>query len=80
MRYSAVTFGGSEMVSHKRLQQYKRYYGKTLMTGLYGCRWHRYQQSRDNTSIVSINFVIVLFCEGTSIYVIFRDVSFQILV
>jgi hypothetical protein len=43
------------MVTHTRLQQYKHHYGMVFLTGLFGCRWHRYQQSTDRTEKVSHN-------------------------
>ncbi|XP_069104829.1 glycerophosphodiester phosphodiesterase domain-containing protein 5-like isoform X2 [Argopecten irradians] len=37
------------MVTHAKLQYYRHNYGLVCITGLLGCRWHRYKQSlRDN--------------------------------
>ncbi|KAL3847985.1 hypothetical protein ACJMK2_018872 [Sinanodonta woodiana] len=35
----------SRMVTHVKLQYYRHKYGLVFMTGLLGCRWHRYKQS-----------------------------------
>lgn len=40
---------GKMTVSHSKFQYYRHNYCLVCMTGLLGCRWHRYQQStRDN--------------------------------
>ncbi|KAK3588449.1 hypothetical protein CHS0354_025105 [Potamilus streckersoni] len=35
----------TRMVTHVKLQYYRHKYGLVFMTGLLGCRWHRYKQS-----------------------------------
>ena len=38
--------------SHAKLQYYRHNYCLVTMTGVLGCRWHRYQQStRDNRKV-----------------------------
>ncbi|GFN73976.1 RNA-directed DNA polymerase from mobile element jockey-like [Plakobranchus ocellatus] len=47
--------------SHAKLQYYRHNYCLVTMTGVLGCRWHRYQQStRDNRKRDFLNFFIVL--------------------
>ena len=46
---------------HKRLQHYKRHYGMVCLTGMFGCRWHRYQQSTDDTPKVGLYWLTVTF-------------------
>ncbi|RUS79718.1 hypothetical protein EGW08_012526 [Elysia chlorotica] len=47
--------------SHAKLQYYRHNYCLVTMTGVLGCRWHRYQQStRDNRKRDFLNFCIVL--------------------
>ncbi|KAJ8310682.1 hypothetical protein KUTeg_012547 [Tegillarca granosa] len=37
------------MVTHAKLQYYRHNYGLVCMTGLLGCRWHRYKQSTQDS-------------------------------
>lgn len=47
--------------SHAKLQYYRHNYCLVTMTGVLGCRWHRYQQStRDNRKRDFLNFIVVL--------------------
>ena len=50
------------MVSHhSQIQHYNRHYAKAVVTGLFGCRWQRYKQSKDETPKVGgIQKVVVL--------------------
>ena len=49
------------MVTHAKLQYYKQNYCLVCMTGLLGCRWHRYKQStRDSRKRDLFIFSIVL--------------------
>lgn len=38
------------MVKHQPLQVYEKQILLSIITGIYGCRWKRYQRSQDNTS------------------------------
>ncbi|KAI0207822.1 Glycerophosphodiester phosphodiesterase domain-containing protein 5 [Lamellibrachia satsuma] len=50
------------MVSHHaQIQRYNRHYGKAVVTGLFGCRWQRYKQSKDDTPKRDIAWIILLF-------------------
>ncbi|XP_033759836.1 glycerophosphodiester phosphodiesterase domain-containing protein 5-like [Pecten maximus] len=57
------------MVTHAKLQYYRHNYGLVCITGLLGCRWHRYKQSlRDNRKrdfcvfgIMSLTFLFLTF-------------------
>lgn len=40
------------MVKHQPLQVYEKQILLSLVTGLYGCRWKRYQRSQDESSKV----------------------------
>lgn len=40
------------MVKHQPLQVYERQLCLSCITGIYGCRWKRYQRSHDNTTKV----------------------------
>ena len=43
---------GKMTVSQAKFQYYRHNYCLVCMTGLLGCRWHRYQQStRDNRKV-----------------------------
>jgi hypothetical protein len=42
-----------KVMNHKRLQYYEHHYGMVCLTGLLGCRWHRYQQSQEASTKVS---------------------------
>lgn len=56
-------------MSHLQLQLYKHNYGLVCMTGLLGCRWHRYKQSTHPNRKRDITwFIIVLL---TSVFVVF---------
>ena len=49
--------------SHAKLQYYRHNYCLVTMTGVLGCRWHRYQQStRDNrkVTLLSTESIIVI--------------------
>ncbi|VDI66021.1 Hypothetical predicted protein [Mytilus galloprovincialis] len=49
------------MVNHAKLQYYKQNYCLVCMTGLLGCRWHRYKQStRDSRKRDLVVFTLVL--------------------
>ncbi|KAL8559240.1 hypothetical protein ACOMHN_040364 [Nucella lapillus] len=60
---------GKMTVSHAKFQYYRHNYCLVCMTGLLGCRWHRYQQStRDNRkrdmfwfSVFTLTFLFVTF-------------------
>lgn len=41
------------MVKHQPLQVYERQLCLSCLTGIYGCRWKRYQRSHDDTTKVS---------------------------
>ncbi|GAA6087142.1 glycerophosphodiester phosphodiesterase domain-containing protein 5-like isoform X1, partial [Tachysurus ichikawai] len=38
------------MVKHQPLQVYERQLCLSCLTGIYGCRWKRYQRSHDDTT------------------------------
>lgn len=40
------------MVKHQPLQVYERQLLVSFVTGIYGCRWKRYQRSQDESSKV----------------------------
>ena len=52
------------MVSHhSQIQHYNRHYAKAVVTGLFGCRWQRYKQSKDETPKVGgRRKVVMLVC------------------
>lgn len=41
------------MVKHQPLQVYEKQILLSFVTGLYGCRWKRYQRSQEQSSKVS---------------------------
>lgn len=41
------------MVRHQPLQYYEPQLCLSCLTGIYGCRWKRYQRSHDDTTPVS---------------------------
>ncbi|KAJ0004224.1 hypothetical protein NQD34_010438 [Periophthalmus magnuspinnatus] len=55
------------MVKHQPLQVYEKQILLSIITGIYGCRWKRYQRSQDNTSkclwftILCCSFFLLLF-------------------
>lgn len=57
------------MVKHQPLQVYEKQIFLSIITGIYGCRWKRYQRSQDNTSkweclwftILCSSFFLLLF-------------------
>ncbi|ELU17435.1 hypothetical protein CAPTEDRAFT_141663 [Capitella teleta] len=55
--------------SHKRLQTYQHHYCSVCMTGLFGCRWHRYQQSKVASNKWDIIWFITLII--AFLYVVF---------
>lgn len=42
------------MVRHQPLQYYEPQLCLSCLTGIYGCRWKRYQRSHDDTTPVSL--------------------------
>ncbi|XP_076000792.1 glycerophosphodiester phosphodiesterase domain-containing protein 5 [Genypterus blacodes] len=53
------------MVKHQPLQVYERQLCLSCITGIYGCRWKRYQRSHDNTTKWELlwSFILLLtFC------------------
>lgn len=51
-KQTASIMKGKMTVSHAKFQYYRHNYCLICMTGLLGCRWHRYQQStRDNRKV-----------------------------
>ncbi|KAL0182970.1 hypothetical protein M9458_022345, partial [Cirrhinus mrigala] len=44
---------GLTMVKHQPLQVYERQLCLSCLTGIYGCRWKRYQRSHDDSSKVT---------------------------
>ncbi len=51
------------MVKHQPLQVYERQLCLSCLTGIYGCRWKRYQRSHDDTSKVSYPFAKPSCCD-----------------
>nr|XP_057942969.1 glycerophosphodiester phosphodiesterase domain-containing protein 5 isoform X3 [Doryrhamphus excisus] len=57
------------MVKHQPFQVYEKQVFVSLVTGIYGCRWKRYQRSQDDSSrwecswfvILSTSFLLLLF-------------------
>lgn len=45
------------MVKHQPLQVYERQLCLSCLTGIYGCRWKRYQRSHDDSSKVASTFI-----------------------
>ncbi|MGH0164884.1 UNVERIFIED_CONTAM: hypothetical protein FKN15_047135 [Acipenser sinensis] len=43
------------MVKHQPLQVYERQLCLSCLTGIYGCRWKRYQRSHDDTTKCSVS-------------------------
>ncbi|XP_027901277.1 glycerophosphodiester phosphodiesterase domain-containing protein 5 isoform X2 [Xiphophorus couchianus] len=48
------------MVKHQPLQVYERQLCLSCITGIYGCRWKRYQRSHDNTTKWELLWSIIL--------------------
>ncbi|GAB1602936.1 glycerophosphodiester phosphodiesterase domain-containing protein 5-like [Argonauta hians] len=48
------------MVTHTRLQYYKHNYCLLCITGLLGCRWHRYRQSARNSRKKDLIILVIL--------------------
>ncbi|KAF7700380.1 glycerophosphodiester phosphodiesterase domain-containing protein 5 isoform X2 [Silurus meridionalis] len=49
------------MVKHQPLQVYERQLCLSCLTGIYGCRWKRYQRSHDDTTKWECMWTLVLF-------------------
>uniref|UniRef100_A0A8C9SL97 Glycerophosphodiester phosphodiesterase domain containing 5 n=1 Tax=Scleropages formosus TaxID=113540 RepID=A0A8C9SL97_SCLFO len=49
------------MVKHQPLQVYERQLCLSCLTGIYGCRWKRYQRSHDNSTKWECLWFIILF-------------------
>ncbi|XP_046564873.1 glycerophosphodiester phosphodiesterase domain-containing protein 5-like [Haliotis rubra] len=58
-----------KLVSHAKLQYYRHNYCLVCMTGMLGCRWHRYKQSTRDSRKRDL-FWFSLFCL-TFLYIIF---------
>ncbi|XP_062391864.1 glycerophosphodiester phosphodiesterase domain-containing protein 5 [Sardina pilchardus] len=50
------------MVKHQPLQVYERQLCLSCITGIYGCRWKRYQRSQDDTSKWECTWFFILCC------------------
>ncbi|XP_076130533.1 glycerophosphodiester phosphodiesterase domain-containing protein 5 isoform X1 [Alosa pseudoharengus] len=50
------------MVKHQPLQVYERQLCLSCVTGIYGCRWKRYQRSQDDTSKWECTWFFILCC------------------
>ncbi|XP_056612539.1 glycerophosphodiester phosphodiesterase domain-containing protein 5 isoform X2 [Triplophysa dalaica] len=50
------------MVKHQPLQVYERQLCLSCLTGIYGCRWKRYQRSHDETTKWECLWSFILFC------------------
>uniref|UniRef100_A0A8C2JL43 GP-PDE domain-containing protein n=1 Tax=Cyprinus carpio TaxID=7962 RepID=A0A8C2JL43_CYPCA len=50
------------MVKHQPLQVYERQLCLSCLTGIYGCRWKRYQRSHDDTTKWECLWSFILFC------------------
>ncbi|XP_028838173.1 glycerophosphodiester phosphodiesterase domain-containing protein 5 isoform X2 [Denticeps clupeoides] len=50
------------MVKHQPLQVYERQLCLSCLTGIYGCRWKRYQRSHDDTTIWESTWFFLLCC------------------
>ncbi|XP_013392453.1 glycerophosphodiester phosphodiesterase domain-containing protein 5 isoform X2 [Lingula anatina] len=48
------------MVTHTTIQKYKQNYFALCLTGLFGCKWHRYKQSRRYSKKADIAWFAVL--------------------
>ncbi|KAM6945914.1 glycerophosphodiester phosphodiesterase domain-containing protein 5 isoform 2-T2 [Aplochiton taeniatus] len=48
------------MVKHQPLQVYERQLCLSCLTGIYGCRWKRYQRSHDNTTKWELLWSLIL--------------------
>lgn len=71
------------MVTHTTIQKYKQNYFALCITGLFGCKWHRYKQSMSRSKKVSKN-IVCLFILGKkdtdisiSIYTIFVVINIE---
>ncbi|KAL5005356.1 hypothetical protein ScPMuIL_018812 [Solemya velum] len=65
------------MVTNAKFQYYRHNYGLVCMTGLLGCRWHRYKQStRENRKRDFLSFTVILL---TFLFSIFAFYSVLIL-
>ncbi|XP_053503745.1 glycerophosphodiester phosphodiesterase domain-containing protein 5 [Ictalurus furcatus] len=49
------------MVKHQPLQVYERQLCLSCLTGIYGCRWKRYQRSHDDTTKWECMWTLILF-------------------
>uniref|UniRef100_A0A672RAM8 Glycerophosphodiester phosphodiesterase domain containing 5 n=1 Tax=Sinocyclocheilus grahami TaxID=75366 RepID=A0A672RAM8_SINGR len=55
------------MVKHQPLQVYERQLCLSCLTGIYGCRWKRYQRSHDDTTkVINLKWSILLFLYNRS--------------
>uniref|UniRef100_A0A671LPJ7 Glycerophosphodiester phosphodiesterase domain-containing protein 5-like n=1 Tax=Sinocyclocheilus anshuiensis TaxID=1608454 RepID=A0A671LPJ7_9TELE len=50
------------MVKHQPLQVYERQLCLSCLTGIYGCRWKRYQRSHDDSSKWECSWFFILCC------------------
>ncbi|KAK2846972.1 hypothetical protein Q5P01_009971 [Channa striata] len=50
------------MVKHQPLQVYERQLCLSCITGIYGCRWKRYQRSHDDTTKWELLWSLILLC------------------
>ncbi|XP_061558116.1 glycerophosphodiester phosphodiesterase domain-containing protein 5 isoform X1 [Phycodurus eques] len=50
------------MVKHQPLQVYEKQVLVSFITGIYGCRWKRYQRSQDDSSRWECSWFIILCC------------------
>lgn len=50
--------GWRSMVKHQPLQVYERQLCLSFLTGIYGCRWKRYQRSHDDTTKVRLALIL----------------------
>ncbi|GLD57056.1 glycerophosphodiester phosphodiesterase domain-containing protein 5-like protein, partial [Lates japonicus] len=48
------------MVKHQPLQVYERQLCLSCITGIYGCRWKRYQRSHDDTTKWELLWSLIL--------------------
>lgn len=78
---------GRSMVKHQPLQYYEPQLCLSCLTGIYGCRWKRYQRSHDDTTKVSRRqqlagtsslgcWVVGLGCESTKYLIFFLFIGF----
>lgn len=69
------------MVKHQPLQVYEKQFFLSFVTGIYGCRWKRYQRSQDDSSRVGqmseVALCIVVKKKYTQVFALYLSIRWQ---